>query len=123
MTDKPDYVIELRTIARLIETKPPVTGREQDAEHCTCAMQPPRSSACAKPSAPSARRSSKHLIVACLLCEIADGFEARRHLTASGCYQTVDAYGRVYTRCRSRLGSPRNVLLNLLNGQAGRESL
>ena len=33
MTDKPDYVIGLRTIARLIETKAPVTGREQDAEH------------------------------------------------------------------------------------------
>ena len=33
MTDKPDYVTELRTIARLIETKAPVTGREQDAEH------------------------------------------------------------------------------------------
>ena len=33
MTDKPDYVSELRTIARLIETKAPATGREQDAEH------------------------------------------------------------------------------------------
>jgi hypothetical protein len=31
MTDKPDYVIELRTIARLIETKTPVAWREQDA--------------------------------------------------------------------------------------------
>jgi hypothetical protein len=31
MTDKPDYVSELRTIARLIETKAPVSWREQDA--------------------------------------------------------------------------------------------
>ena len=31
MMDKPDYVIELRTIAPLIETKAPVTWLEQDA--------------------------------------------------------------------------------------------
>jgi hypothetical protein len=31
MTDKPR--LRHRTIARLIETKAPVTGREQDAEH------------------------------------------------------------------------------------------
>jgi hypothetical protein len=110
MTDKPDYVIAPLHV--LLRQKHLPLGESRTPS--ICAMQPPRLSAYAKPSAPSARRSSKHLVVAC------DGFEARRHLTASGCYQTVDAYGRVCTRCRSRVGSPRNALLN---GQAGRESV
>jgi hypothetical protein len=33
MTDKPDIVLELRTLARLIETKATVTFGEQDAAH------------------------------------------------------------------------------------------
>jgi hypothetical protein len=55
MTDKPDYVIELRSIARLIETKALVTWQERML--LDCAKPPTRSSGLEKSSNSSAKRS------------------------------------------------------------------
>jgi hypothetical protein len=55
MMDKPDYVIELRTIARLIETKALVTWQERML--LDCAKPPTRSSGLEKSSKSSPRRT------------------------------------------------------------------